>query len=224
MSVCSICNDNKWLLTQDDQTVPCECLRSKWVEAWIKSAGVPVRYASASLDLVYPGLRRVLPEPWHRLVVGGDLQGYRKVSFGISSHLNCGKSSAVGLYLVSIFRALAQHQIRPDTPGYRHVWSNWQFEYEWFQQNCINTDELNRRHRAFSDACLVVLDGLGREPEKHDSFASKQLTQIITTRFINAKPTIFTTSLDYEQLKARYGPSLVEKLLNGSELCTFEED
>jgi len=223
MIVCNICNDNKWLYTKQGQIIPCECLKIKWVNELINKSGIPDRYASAFLSKVHPVLLKGLPETWHRVVEEGELPEYRRSGFIISSPLACGKSSAVGLYLVSIFRAMAERQIRPNSPSHQHLWCNWASEYDWFQQNCINTEDLNKKHNAFSNASIVILDNLGSESIKQESFASKQLNRIISTRYEKGKSTIVTTNLSKKQLLERYGDPLFNKLVKDSIFCEIKE-
>ena len=233
MTICDICNDNKWLYTNHGQIIPCECLKIKWINDFIKRSGIPDRYVSASLSMVYPPLLKVLPETWHQVVEKGELPDFRKSGFIISSPVPCGKSSAAGLYMLRIFQILAERQIRPNNPSYQYIWCNWASEFEWFQQNCINSEDLNKKHTAFSNACLVILDNFGSEPLRkdkignevsiHDSFAFKQLNRIVATRYEKGKTTIVTTNLSKNQLFEKYGESLFNKLIKDLKFCEIKE-
>jgi hypothetical protein len=198
---------------------PCKCLLDRHYLDFLKRSLIPDRYAKAILGDLSPKILAELPKFWHDAVKDSIIDGYKGKKHGlcISGDAPVGKSMAIGVYLKAIFRKLADAEKLPRDPFYQHVWLDWQDIYEWYQSNAIN-EEVTNRFEKYANCALLIIDGLGSERFKEDSFAHGQLNRIINARYSQNRAIIITTQLNKEELNIKYGKSLVNRMLYESNL------
>lgn len=73
---------------------------------------------------------------------------------------------------------------------------------------------------AFAVAPVLVLDDLGAE--RITEWTEEQLYRLADERSRNARPTIVTSNLDGEQLRARYGARVIGRLFGGAALIKLD--
>ena len=69
------------------------------------------------------------------------------------------------------------------------------------------------------DADLLILDDLGAEFQT--SFTVSAIYNIINSRIARSTPTIISSNLDFEELKARYPESITSRILGKFSIVNF---
>ena len=64
---------------------------------------------------------------------------------------------------------------------------------------------------------LLIIDDLGTELV--NAFVSSQLFNCINERALKSKPTIISTNLDFEEMRARYSDRVFSRLISGYKVC-----
>jgi DNA replication protein DnaC len=216
---CNLCGD-QGLLPSENGVTPCVCLQEYHLAKATTASNIPVRYLEASLERMHPTLKANLPKFWLDVVEAGKVNAETSKDsngFIISGTLPVGKSCAVGMYVKQIIKVIVNWNLsNPTKPqkGSPVLWLNWESTYEWFQQNAINSDELNKRHNLYQDTKILVIDDLGAERAKLDSFGNAQLARIINGRYDSHKATIITTQLTKDELTERYGARLATRIID----------
>lgn len=82
-----------------------------------------------------------------------------------------------------------------------------------------NTEETRRKLSRYTDCDLLIIDDLGTE--MITQFTISALYNVINTRLINGSPTIVSTNMDPEEIRARYSPQIASRLIGSYTLVNF---
>lgn len=84
----------------------------------------------------------------------------------------------------------------------------------------FNSSNINEKKAVYDDILncdLLVIDDLGTELV--NAFVSSQLFNCINERALKSKPTIISTNLDFEEMRARYSDRVFSRLISGYKVC-----
>lgn len=178
-------------------------------ELWAKWEDVPAQIV------------RAIPSDW----IGGQWVG-----FGLGGNTGIGKTMALVAGLKMILARFAEEKIIPsitaDGPEKRFPsfqWTCWPSEAHWLRSHAINGAE--ERVEDLVQARILVLDDLGRERMKgHSSedYAFSHLDFIITERYRNGAPTVWTTNFKVTDLAQLYGAPTLRRLIEPNPLTWVE--
>ena len=221
MSACTECGGRGLIRHPNGASTQCTCMRRDDLRQMRKDSGIPPRYRDSLLELMNPDLIRAMPMAWSKVVIGHETLDHY-AGFALSGRSSLGKSSAVGLYFCAIMSQLMADihamshqtaiQLRTNAP----VWISWEEQFEWFQTSAFDPT-LNTVVNRLSNCMLLVIDDLGSERDKSESFGQGLLSKIVNHRYDNKLPNIITTQLNREELESRYGTKLISRMLDKSE-------
>lgn len=175
----------------------------------------------ADWNQVPPQIAKAIPSEWLK----GSHEG-----FGLGGNTGIGKTMALVAGLKRISSLYAEEKIIPSLDGrgteksfFSFQWSCWPSEVHWLRSHAINgADE---RADELATARVLVLDDLGRERIKGDftqDYAFSHLDYIITERYRNGMPTVWTTNLKVPDLAQLYGAPTLRRLIEPNPLVWVE--
>ncbi len=167
-------------------------------------------------------LAKAIPEDWLD-------QEY--IGFGLGGNTGIGKTMALVAGLQRIMSGYAVEKMIPSIQNERgpsmrfpsFQWSCWPSEVHWLRGHAI--DGADERAAELVNARILVLDDLGRERIKGDftqDYAFSHLDYIITERYRNGLPTIWTTNLKVPDLAQLYGAPTLRRLIEPNPLNWVE--
>ncbi len=172
----------------------------------------------ANWEDVPPSIAKAIPPAW----LDGEWVG-----FGLGGNTGIGKSMALVAGLKRILGRFAEEEIVPSItedgpkkafPGFR--WSSWPSEVHWLRSHAI--DGADERAESLAEVTVLVLDDLGRERMKGDftqDYAFSHLDFIITERYRNGRPIVWTTNLKLADLAQLYGAPTLRRLIEPNPLA-----
>lgn len=197
----------------------CECWPQRRLNIIIETALIPPRYGRQGLEMIQPegpaqatALAKLqqFAQDWpERLQAGDGVALMGAASRGGKTHLAC-----------SLARTIAAHHDLPYEPGEKYpilfvnvseIMNGWRTFFahskmpdgQGYDQHAEDYRRLMRLEQRALSCPLLILDEVGEVTGTE--FVTQKLYVLIEHRCSHLLPVIFTTNLDWDQLKQRYG-------------------
>jgi DNA replication protein DnaC len=90
------------------------------------------------------------------------------------------------------------------------------FEFEELSKLAIQSDAYKEKLQTIINCDFLVFDDFGTN--RATDFVLDQVIRLISSRYENLKPTIFTTNLDFEQIANLYDDRIASRLISNSQI------
>lgn len=192
-----------------------------WVEAQLANIGMSRRERGARAAMVPPEIQARMPVEVVQLLQDGVLP---TSGFGLCGGIGKGKTMALAALLrVSIARFGKTAPLPLPLPTLRaFCWCSWPEEAAWMSAHADMTES---RVERLSTVPVLILDDLGRERVKgsySDDWPISRLDIVVSRRNRECLPTLWTSNLDLDGLKALYGGSMVSRLTQDNPLIWLD--
>lgn len=198
----------------------------KHLAAEMIGAGLSPREVKAALTRIPDPIRHALPKEALAALRRGDTPSQ---GFGLGGTTGGGKTMALAAIL-GVFGSSRVRAFQP-SPGRKFrgalagvVWAHWPDMVTWLRAHALDERAPQEVDR-LAGAELLVLDDLGRERIKGsyvDDWAASQLDTIISQRYRNELPILWTTNVREADLVILYGAALMRRLTADNPLIWVE--
>lgn len=186
-----------------------------WAGAALRQVGMEAVELQATLDRIPRKVSHAIPMQIRNSLLAGSAP---MLGFGLGGVSGGGKTSTLSAlvlaYLVNRLRNTwynGQPSIHDEL-----AWVSWPDQYATWRLNGIASD-IDYKVKSFGSVRILVLDDIGREPDRGDftkDTALGHLARVIDIRNRKNLPTFWTTNFNDEQLVDRYGGSMHRRLVD----------